>query len=350
MNLFDCHIWGALFWPVSLVYRSVAQYRNQRYDNPRFVQRLDAKIISVGNITVGGTGKTPLVLFLTRVLRERGLHVGIISRGYRRKSSGIVVVSDGKRILVSPQVAGDEPYLLAQKTGAPVVVNSNRVSAGQEAIDRFGCQILIMDDGFQHRGLYRDLDIVVLDASNPWGNGRLLPAGPLREPLSAFKRADAFVFSRTDEANSLIQTIEKINQYSDKPIFHSVHQPRQWISLSGKEKVPLKVLKGKRVLAFTGIGNPGSFFKTLNKIDIIIADQIVFPDHYWYNEINWKRILKKAEDLHAEAIVTTEKDGIRFSFAPECDLSLWMLAMEIGFQDEKKFLSTVISGINLTGV
>ncbi len=197
MAFFDTKWPAALLWPLSRLYGSAIGRRNRRYDTGQAAaSRLPSPVISVGNLVVGGTGKTPTVVFLARWLQERGKKVCVISRGYRRKSKGLVLVADGERICSTAELSGDEPILLAQELpGAVVVVDADRVEAGRYAIQRFKPDLILLDDGFQHRRLHRDLDIVTFKGVQDLGNGWLLPAGPLREPAASLDRADLFWFN-----------------------------------------------------------------------------------------------------------------------------------------------------------
>jgi tetraacyldisaccharide 4'-kinase len=295
--------------------------------------RLAVPVISVGNITVGGTGKTELVAMLCQHLQDLGWKPGIVSRGYRRKTKeAVVVVSSGQKgPEVSVQDAGDEPYLLATRLpNVPVVVSTDRISAGKIACQQFGCTVLVLDDGFQRRyQVARDLDIVLLDAADPFGGSQLLPAGRLREPIAHLHEADCLVLTRADQytSPSLLARIEK--QFFGKAFFTSRHAPKAVVLLSDGSRQPLEYLINRRVVAVSGIGRPESFVKTLTKLGAQVVGQMRFPDHHWYTETDCQRAQQQAERLQAELIMTT-KDAVRFG---QCDKTkLPGCILEVGFE------------------
>src|SRR5688572_29730312 len=212
--------------PLSVLYGAVTRTRLSLYRRGTFQStKLDRPVISVGNITTGGTGKTPIVEWIARTLATAGKKVSILTRGYGRDNPDrLVVVSDGKTVMATPSEAGDEPFLLATNlVGASAVISSaDRVAAGNEAIKSFNSDCFILDDGFQHLRVERDLNIVTIDATNPWGGGHLLPYGRLREPLSGLSRADVIVMTRTDQANNIDVHDTEIRKHAgDLPLFHS---------------------------------------------------------------------------------------------------------------------------------
>jgi len=275
--------------------------------------RLGRRVISVGNITVGGTGKTPLVAYLTALFKERGKAVVILSRGYRRKGKGVEVISNGKGLLTSREKSGDEAYFLARLSGGvPIVVGKNRVRAGELAIERFDPDVILLDDGFQYLPLEREVDLVVIDSSNPFGTGRILPGGILREPLSSLKRADIFCLSRTDQAQDLDRLralLRSINP--EAPIFECIHSPSFLRRIPGGEKVDVRLLRGRRLFAFSAIGNPMAFERTLTDLGARLVGVRSYIDHYSYTTADIKEIAQQAKGSGAEFIVTTAKDMVR---------------------------------------
>jgi len=310
--------------------------------------RLKARVISVGNLTVGGTGKTPLVERLAQLLRDGGYKVAVSSRGYRRKGKSAVVVSDEQSVKIGAEEAGDEPFLLARRLpGVPVVVGKDRAKAGKLAVESWGCNVLLLDDSFQHLRIKRDFDIVVVDTTKLWGNGKLLPAGPLREPLSELKRADAVVFSRVDEGVSVDEKIERIRRFTTAPVFLANHKPMEWVLISNGRTYPLGFLKQKFVLAFAGIGNPKSFQNTLMSLGVHVVDFVSFRDHYWYKLRDLNRMTQLAIRRGAVALVTTEKDGIRLPTPLECEIPLYSLKIDFeivdGIEELKRILDPVLT-------
>ena len=283
-------------------------------------RKLPARVISVGNITVGGTGKTPLVEMLARELGKRGCKVAILSRGYKRVHSrwSIVhskmgVVSDGTKILMDAMEAGDEPYLLAKNLPqVAVLVGKDRRLTGNYALNRFSVDTIILDDGYQYWPLERDLDIVAIDSLNPFGNGYLLPRGRLREPLGNLKRADVFLLTRVDQGNAVEGLMERLRRLNPQAqTLKSVHQADHLIDLRTGEKTELTILKGKRVLPLSSIGHPESFESTLTDLGAVIVDSVRFPDHHLYQTGELKGVEEEAIRKGAELIITTEKDAVR---------------------------------------
>ncbi len=351
MKIWESPIWTVVFWPLSILYRLGIKLRKYLYSlNVFSVVHLDAKIISVGNITVGGTGKTPMVERLARLLMEEGYNIAVLSIGYGRKSRGTVIVSDREGVKATPEEAGDEPVLLAKKLpGIPVVVGKDRRETGKKAVEMWKCNVLILDDGFQYMGLKKDFDLVLIDSQNPWGNGKLLPAGPLREPLSELKRADAVVFTRANESRNIKEKTKHLRKVTSAPILSSIHRPSAWISFSEGEHLPLNFLKGKKVTAFAGIGNPDSFEKSLIELEVEVVNFIKYRDHYWYKRKDLTYLTLKAEQKGAVALVTTEKDGVRLPVLPEHKIPIYLLkiALEIegGIEEFKKLIDPVLMSL-----
>jgi tetraacyldisaccharide 4'-kinase len=252
-------------------------------------------VISVGNITVGGTGKTPMVIWVCNLLRAKDIKCAILTRGYKTANSGQY----------------DEPAMLARNCpGAAVVVNPDRLTGAVEAVKRHRAQVLIMDDGFQHRRLHRDIDIVTIDATLPFGYGKMLPAGLLREPVMALKRVHAVILTRCDlvskdELAKLAETISGINP--DVVVAQTVHAPVCAITTNDKQ-ILLEQLRGKKVFAFCGIANPDAFFATIASLGANVVGSKIYDDHHKYTAADTAVIRREATQLEAEIILTTEKD------------------------------------------
>lgn len=299
-------------WLLSLMYGCAVKIRHQACTKNQ--RSLPRKTICVGNITTGGTGKTPAVIMLARLLLEKGRKIVILSRGYKRKSAGTVplIVSNKEKILVNVEISGDEPYLIARNLpGIPVIVCPDRFSSGKNAIEKFNPDIILLDDGFQHCRLFRDLDVVLVDCLNPFGGNKLLPLGFLREPLSAFGRAGVILLTNSkfvDEGKigTITSMIKKYNQKT--PIIKAGHKPVNLEKILTRETIELAQFKGKEVVALSSIGNPASFEKTLQSLDIKITESMRYPDHYWYSEEDVKKL---SEKYSGRVIVTTEKDAVR---------------------------------------
>jgi tetraacyldisaccharide 4'-kinase len=246
------------------------------------------------------------------LLQREGLCVGILSRGYGGTSrEAVTVVSDGERSLVSPGIAGDEPVLLAEHLpGIPVVVGRDRYAAGMLAIERFGADVIVLDDGFQHIRLARDVDILLLDAARPYGNGRLFPRGDLRERPAALERAHAIVLSHWDPDGAYPSAALAFPQPTP-PVFYSQHEPLDLRRFDDGHILPLTSLKGRRILAFCGIGTPEHFRRTLQRLEAEVVACIAFPDHHRFTQSDLEYLVARAKRYGIEMLVTTEKDGVR---------------------------------------
>ncbi|MBN1782991.1 tetraacyldisaccharide 4'-kinase [bacterium] len=299
--------------PLACSYGAVTGLRNRLYDAHIIKSfRLNARVISVGNITVGGTGKTPVVAAIARSLQARGKRVVIQSRGYGRKSHGFLMVSDTESVLTTAACAGDEPYMLATTLpGIPVIVGADRLEACRNAIAHFGPDILILDDAFQHRCIRRDMDVVTMDTSAPWGNGALLPAGPLREAKHHLKRADIVVLTRAHEPDQKERRKQDVGRWTNAPVTFSEHKPVEWIHLKSGAPMPLTAFENEQAIALSGIANPDSFLDTLRSCAVEPLEMMRFPDHHWYTPNDLKKIARVAAKHQASLILTTEKDGVR---------------------------------------
>jgi tetraacyldisaccharide 4'-kinase len=292
---------------------------------------LDCPVVSIGNLTVGGTGKTPAVELAVRTLMDLGHRPGVLSRGYGRRGGGVQIVADAASIRLDAEEAGDEPFLLARRLpGVPVVVGPNRYEAGRVARARFGVTAIVLDDGFQHRTLRKDLEIVMARASQPWGNGRLLPGGPLREPLAALGRAHLVVTTgarRPDDAHEVRQTVGRIAP--SVPVLTAVHVPTECFESSAMRFVPLDTLGGTRLLAFAGIGSPAGFRHTLREAGATVVEFQEFADHHWYTRDDLARLERRAVDAHADGFVTTEKDWVRLRPLPPLKRPVYVLSVRL---------------------
>jgi tetraacyldisaccharide 4'-kinase len=312
-------------------------------------KRLPHQLISIGNITVGGTGKTPATIALAREAKQRGFRPCILTRGYKGKAEGPCFVSRGESTLLNADEAGDEAVLMAEKLGdIPVVKGKNRYEAGMFALSSLPSalhpDIFLLDDGFQHWALFRDKDIVLIDSSVPFGNRRMLPLGTLREPIKEIRRADIIVLTKADRdrtqhttVDDLIKELKKYNPHA--PIFFADHKPSAFITTTG-ESLPLEQAKGRRVFAFCGIGNPESFRETLLSAGLQIKGFLAYRDHHRYSAGDMQSIKDNAEITGSEWIVTTEKDIMRLrSFSMPENL----LSLAIEFTVDEKFYDEVFT-------
>jgi len=306
--------WGAVLAVLSLLTGAAIRLRRICFGLHLFKRKgLPCPVISVGNITLGGTGKTPAVIQIAGLLLRKRLRPAVVSRGYGRKDEAeTVIVSDGSSMLADPDIGGDEPVLIGAKLpGVPVVVGRNRHQAASVALQRFLAEVVILDDGFQHVQLKRDLDIVLVDAGNPFGNGRLFPKGVLREPLAALKRADAVLITKTEGARELEALKKVIRENTHARIFTSRQVPVDLIDFHGGKVLPLSSLRGARVLALAGIARPASFFELIQSLGAEIAAVCVYADHFRYQKTDLAKVYRKAADANIGMIVTTEKDAVR---------------------------------------
>jgi tetraacyldisaccharide 4'-kinase len=276
-------------------------------------QPLSCPVVSIGNLTVGGTGKTPAVELAVHTLAEMRHRPAVVSRGYRRQSRGIQVVADAASIRLDPEDAGDEPFLLARRLpGVPVVVGANRYEAARLAVQRFGVTAIVLDDGFQHRTLRKNLEVVMTRARHPWGNHRLLPGGPLREPLSALARAHLIVVvGEGGEADVTEVRAAAALHAPDVPVLSARYAPVECWEADHMRARPLQELAGARLLAFAGIAAPDAFEATLTKLGLTTVGMVPFADHHWYGAGDLERLDEQALAAHADALVTTEKDWVR---------------------------------------
>jgi tetraacyldisaccharide 4'-kinase len=301
---------GVFLLLLSCVY-SAAAGLHRKLSRPK---RLARPVISVGNIVCGGAGKTPAVRLIADMLLSRGHKPAVLSRGYMGGlSGGCAVVSDGKKLLTGAAEGGDEPVMLAESLpGAVVISGKDRFRTGGLAVEKFGASCVILDDGFQHHGLARDLDIVLIDSTSPFGNGRLLPLGVLREKPESLRRADLLVLTRVDFCDDLNRVRKMLFKASGgKPAVETVHAPAGFICIKTGEKLSSDGLDGKKAAALSGIGNPDLFEKMLAAQGISVVKSFRFPDHYPYSPVELSAVWASARASGAECIITTCKDAVR---------------------------------------
>jgi tetraacyldisaccharide 4'-kinase len=302
---------GVTLGAVAAAYRGLLETRGWLYERGVLRARtLPCPVVSIGNLTVGGTAKTPAAELAVRTLTELGHRPAIVSRGYGRKSRGVHVVADAASIRLGPEDAGDEPFLLARRLpGVPVVVGADRWDAARVAVDTCGATAIVLDDGLQQRTLATSLTIVMARARRPWGNGRLLPAGPLREPLGALARADLVIAAGTGDV-SAEDVGAAVARYAPRvPVATATLEPVACWEARRMEAVPLQSLAGLHVVPFAGIAVPAAFAETLRGLKMA-DDVLAFPDHHWYSRDDLRALETRAATADA-ALVTTEKDWVR---------------------------------------
>lgn len=310
--------------PFSGIYSGLVRTGNALYRREVFrALRVDAPVISVGNLTTGGTGKTPLVEWIARELAANGRRVCILTRGYRRESSGRVIVSNGNEIFVDANLAGDEPFLLAEnlKGEAAVVCDADRVAAAIWAKENLRANTFVLDDGFQHQRIARDLNIATIDATNPWGNGRLLPAGILREPRAALARADCVVITRADDPRQVASVQEEIGRLAPNASVFTCRTELKGLHPLHATENTTETLDGVQFGAFCAVGNPESFFSLLRANGYQVQSTRAFRDHHKYSASEIANIAREAIAANAEGLLTTTKDAVKlrsFDFPLPC--------------------------------
>jgi tetraacyldisaccharide 4'-kinase len=340
--------WMATFlYGLSFIFSGIVQLRWYLYEHRILRNKpLGCLVVVVGNLTVGGTGKTPVVEKFARTLNERGRKVAILSRGYKSKKEPLPkklwrqlthgdeappkIVSDGKEVLLDSDVAGDEPYMLARNLpGVVVLCDKNRVKAGSYAIRRFGCDTLILDDGFQYLPLKGRLNLLLVDKTNPFGNQHLLPRGILREPIKHLSRASYIFLTKSDGVrdDALLEMIRENNPKAE--IIECAHKPQYLQAVHGDERLPLEVLEGAKVGAFSGIASPESFEHMLRGFGAEIRYNQRFLDHHRFTRYEIERLYRKAGHAELDFIVTTEKDAVRLFEDMEAPVPVYYLRLEI---------------------
>jgi tetraacyldisaccharide 4'-kinase len=328
---------------LSIPYGGAIALRNRFYDLGLIHQaKLPCPVISVGNLTVGGTGKTPTVIFIANLLKERGYRPAVLSRGYGGNAKASVnIVSNGNRVLLGWRDAGDEPVLIARALpGVPVLTGSRRFLTGRTAIARFATDVLILDDAFQHRALFRNLDIVLVDAARPFGNGFILPRGPLREMPEALRRAHLLIRTGAEE-----DPTEPLKRASGLQSFRGIHRPTGLVEAGTGRVFPLAVLKGRRLCAFAGIGRPEAFRRSLTGLGAEIASFRAFPDHHPFSHADINILRRLAAENGTGRIVTTEKDAVRLADHPDFLKEVSFLRIGMVICPAEPFLELVSSRI-----
>lgn len=350
---------GIVLAPLGALYGIVARARVALYRRGALrVHKINAPVISVGNITTGGTGKTPLVEWLARQLARENLRPCILTRGYGRADAGQrVLVSDGERILADARTGGDEPRLLAERLQgvAAIISDVDRVAAARWALENLHSDLFILDDGFQHLRLARDLNILLIDATNPWGGGRLLPHGRLREPVHEVTRADCCVITRAEQATDIDALRKEVLRLSGgRPVFLSqarttglglVAVPPANAPLES-EQTSLMAISGapKAVAAFCALGNPQAFFTQLLADGFTLQHTRSFTDHHVYTQSDIEALEREAKARGAQALLTTAKDGVKLR-ALNFQLPCYVVEIELAFDDEAAFRRLVLQSI-----
>ena len=318
---------------------------------------LCVQVISIGNVTAGGTGKTPVTELFARTLAAEGRRVAILSRGYRRKERPLwqrllvqtisppLVVSDGRHVLLDAAIGGDEPYMLASNLpGVAVVVDRDRVKAGRWAVRRLGCDTLILDDGFQYQRLKHAVEVVLVDATNPFGNGHMLPRGILREPVRHLKRADIIFLTKCpDDTTEVTREIRALNSTAE--IVECRHSPKLLRNVWSREELPLAWLAGKTLCTLSGIASPRGFEDSLRRMGAKVVWCERYADHHRYDTGEVLYALNRTAYICADALVTTEKDAVRFPRLETTPVPCFYLRIAIDILKGREHFNRIINRI-----
>lgn len=338
--------------PFVLLYRLIILIRNLFFDKAVFKsEKVNAKVISVGNITVGGSGKTPLVIYVTNLLKSSGYKVGVLSRGYGRRSSGYKLVSKGEEILTSVEECGDEIYHTSLECKVAAAVSENRVKGAKRLIEEAKIDSIVLDDAFQHRWIARDIDLVIIDQSfvnnKSFFSHNLLPSGDLREGFDSLKRADAIIVNRKFlEREEIIPDMKKY--FDGKKIFTSYYKAISFVDAMRKIEYNLEDFKGQDSLVVSGIANPQSFLNVLRKVHVNTQNKLIFRDHKNYTLKEVQQIRKRFYTTNSHSVVTTEKDAVKLSrFNREFDdVDIFYLKINLCVDDEESFKQYIINKLN----
>lgn len=329
--------------PLGNLYGAAMAYRRRRYESGRAgVPKNPVPVISIGNLTLGGTGKTPTVAWLVEKLTSQGRNPAVVSRGYGGRPKDVMVVGDGKGSLMAAPPAADEAAMLARRyPDLLVLTGAERSFVAKKAVEEFGADVIVLDDGFQHLALHRDMDVVVLRGDCPFGNGKVVPAGVLREPVSALKRADA-VLVTGEFAGRTRENIQSL--IPDIPMFTGRLEPDTFLDAQSENAGAPDELKGARVVAVSGLGNPGGFEKILESLDVEVMVHHEYPDHANYALADGVRLVSSLQKTGADFILTTEKDAVKLSpLLSKAPLRVLRVVMKI--DDEMNLAGLIVKKI-----
>ena len=349
----------------SRFYRMATQFRHWLYDKRVIRNRaLGCLVVSIGNLSCGGTGKTPVVEVFARSLSAKGRKVAILSRGYRRRKLPFwqrmwlrlrhqkielppKVVSDGKQVLMTSEFAGDEPFMLASNLpGVAVLVDKDRVKSGIYAIDHFQTDVILLDDGFQYLMLKPHINIVLVDSTDPFSNGNVLPRGVLREPIKNIRRADYIFLTKSDGSNRLRHLKNFIRHHTRRAeIIECCHQPKYLVELLRGDRLDLSALRGLKVGALSAIARPESFEGFLQELGAELVCRDHYADHHRYTEAEIREFVAAARSAGAEMVLTTEKDAVRIPHRDDYGLPIYYLRIEIDILSGQESFDQCISRI-----
>lgn len=341
-----------IFSPLVVVYSAIVKFRNWLFDKNIFpVTKVKAKVISVGNLTVGGSGKTPAAMMIAEALKICGRKVGLLSRGYGRNSRGYIYVSDGKDIQATVDECGDEMYFMAEELKVPAAVAESRVTGAERLMQDSKVDTIILDDAFQHRWIYRDVDVVIIDQRFLVKAGQMeqqmLPLGSMREPFDSLKRADIIIINRKfSDPAEIPKKLKK--HFLNKQIFTGYYEPTGVFDVKTHHYFDMNEFQGQKSLVVCGIARPYSFLNALEKNHIDITNKMIFDDHkkYYLKEVH--EIRKKFYDTNSYSVLTTQKDAVKFiKFSKELDdIDIYYLKIELKLDEQKSFNELIYKSIN----
>ncbi len=326
---------------LSIIYGTGVKIRLSLYkSNVLKTKTLPCMVISIGNITAGGTGKTPMTMHIARRLVTEGSKVVILSRGYKGEYKDIGIVSNGAEVLMNAKEAGDEPYLMAEKlkapgsAGVPIVVCADRYKAGLLAIKEFSPDIILLDDGFQHIALNRDMNLMLIDAKTDLKKEKLLPAGMLREPIKGLKRARVIMIK--DKAPRVVDPFIKA---IDKPVVAFSYEPVKLRALAGGAELELNEIKGKKSFIFSALASPGSFERSVERLGAKIIGKRCFPDHHSFTKDDIEEVVRTSKE--AEIIITTEKDAVKLTGFADKLKNVYILEIDVAIENKENFFRKI---------
>ncbi|RJP72438.1 MAG: tetraacyldisaccharide 4'-kinase [Ignavibacteriales bacterium] len=343
-----------ILFPFVPVYRWIISLRNMMFNKGLFkTNAVNAKVVSVGNIVMGGSGKTPAVINITSILKSAGLNVGVLSRGYARKSKGFKLVSDGKDIKCNVTECGDEIILTAMECKVPAAACESRVEGANKLIDSTGVKAIVLDDAFQHRWIKRDLDILIFDQmflNKPGGmDQNLIPTGLMREPFSSVNRADAIIINRKfSEFSSLPSVL--LPYFEGKQVFNGYYKIVGIFDVKSHKFYDVNEFKGQKSLVVSGIARPASFINALKKCNIDVTNQLIFKDHKHYHDKEIQLIRKQFYMTNSHSVLTTAKDAVKLTeFSKELDdIDIYYLKIELALDNNDEFEKFILNKLGVS--
>ena len=338
--------------PLLIIYATIVWLRNKFFDLGIFkIRKVNAHVISIGNLTVGGSGKTPAVMMMIKMLKKVNINAGVLSRGYGRNSYGYLFVSDNEKIRTSIEQCGDEIWLVADELKIPTAVSERRVIGATKFINDSGVTTIVLDDAFQHRWIYRNLDVVLVDqrflSNSDFANRQLLPLGMMREPFSALNRADIIIINRKfSEKNEIPAKLKKY--FEDKKVFNGYYSIDGFFDVKHHTRFEPEEFQGQKSLVVCGIAKPHSFLDVLKNNKVDVTNQLLYPDHANYTLAEVQEIRKMFYDTNSHSVLTTQKDAVKLkNFSKELDdIDIYYLKIELKIEEQEEFENLVLRSLN----